>query len=151
MQVVENMALISINATLFVQLGSFLIFMVLFNRVMVRPLRKMMRERNDHVQKIVDDIKQADSAFEAINRQIQTQEKSVRNAALKIQHRMEEEGQHQADEIVAQAQEEIAALRLKAHQENAAKIATARRQIETEAGPIADQMIAALLGRRSAS
>jgi F-type H+-transporting ATPase subunit b len=151
MQIAENMALISINATLLVQLGSFLIFVVIFNRIMVRPLRQMMRQRNDHVQKIVDDIKQADNAFEAINQQIQTQEKKALNTALKIQHRMEEEGQHLADEIVAQTQEEIIALRLKAQRENAAKIAAARREIETAAGPIADQMIAALLGRRSAS
>lgn len=151
MQVVENIALISINATLFVQLGSFLVFMVIFNRVMVRPLRKMMNERNDHVRKIVDEIHQTDAALDDINLQIETQENQVRAAAFKIQQRLEDEGQHKADDIVAKTREEIARLRHAAQKENEAKIAATRQQIESEAGPIADQMIAVLLGRRSAS
>lgn len=150
MQVVENIALISINATLFVQLGSFLLFMVIFNRIMVRPLRRMMTERNAHVQKIVNEIHEADTALENITQQIETQENQVRTAAFKIQHRIEDEGQHTADDIVAKAREEISRMRHTAQKENAAKIAATRKQIESEAGPVADHMIAVLLGRRSA-
>jgi F-type H+-transporting ATPase subunit b len=151
MQVVENIALISINATLFVQLGSFLLFMVIFNRIMVRPLRNMMAERNAHVRKIVDEIHEADTALDNITRQIENQENEVRTTAFKIQRRIEGEGQHKADDIVAKAREEIARMRQTAQKENAVKIAATRQQIESEAGPVADHMIAVLLGRRSAS
>lgn len=151
MQVVENIALISINATLFVQLGSFLLFMVIFNRVMVRPLRKIINERNDHIRKIVSEIHQADAALDDINQQIDTQDNQVRAAAFKIQQRLEDEGQHKADDIVAKTREEIARIRHTAQKKNEAKVAATRQQIESEVEPIADQMIAVLLGRRSAS
>jgi F-type H+-transporting ATPase subunit b len=151
MQVVENIALISINATLFVQLGSFLIFMVILNRVMVRPLRKTITDRNSHVQQVIQEIQAAELAYDDLNRHIEAQENKLRKSALRVQRRMEDEGQHKADEIVAQARKEISEMRQKAQKENEAKITVARQQVESEAGPIADQMIAALLGQRSPS
>ena len=39
MQIISNIALISINETLVVQLISFLIFLFIINRIMFRPLR----------------------------------------------------------------------------------------------------------------
>jgi len=45
MQIVSNVALISINETMVVQLISFLIFLFVINRVMFRPLRESMHER----------------------------------------------------------------------------------------------------------
>ena len=151
MQVVENVALITINATLIVQVVSFLIFMVIFNRVMVQPLRQMMTRRHDHIEGIVADIAKADNALKEINHKIENQENRVRNSAFKIQVQIEDEGQHQADDIVAQTRQEIIEMRHKAQKDNTAKIAEARQQVEAEAGPIADHMIAVLLGRRSPS
>lgn len=151
MQIVENMALISINATVVVQLVSFLIFMVILNRVMVKPLREMMTKRKTYVETVVEEIKEADAALRQINHQIESQENQVRGAAFKIQHRIEDEGQQAAHDIVDQTRKEIAEMRLKAQHENAAKISATRKRIESEAEPIADQMIAVLLGQRSAS
>ena len=45
MQIITNIALISINETLIVQLLSFLIFLFIINRVMIRPLRGVMSDR----------------------------------------------------------------------------------------------------------
>lgn len=151
MQVVENVALISVNATLIVQLISFLLFMVIFNRVMVRPLRKVMAQRNAHIQEVIADIGKADDALKEINHRIEDQESRVRNSAFTIQHQIEDEGRRQAEDMVAQTRMEIDAMRQKAQAENTAKIAEARQQVEAEAEPIADRMIAVLLGRRSAS
>ena len=45
MQIISNIALISINETLIVQLISFLIFLFVINRIMFRPLRKTVGPR----------------------------------------------------------------------------------------------------------
>ena len=50
-----------------------------------------------------------------------------------------------------QAREQINALKAKAKEETAAKVAAARQEIEREAAAISDQMIASVLGRRSAT
>ena len=70
MEVVENVALISINATMVVQLISFLIFMVLLNRIMVRPLRTIMNERQSYIKQVGQDLTAAVESFEQISNQI---------------------------------------------------------------------------------
>jgi F-type H+-transporting ATPase subunit b len=151
MQVVENIALITLNATLFVQLGSFLLFMVIFNRIMIRPLREMMAKRDNLLQKIAQDISAADKTYQEMSKQIETQENQVRKDAFQIQHHIESEGLQSVDEILASTREEINRLRSNAQRETEVQLAAARQQIASQAEPIADQMIAALLGRRSAS
>ena len=49
MHIVSNIALISINETLIIQLVSFLIFLFLINRIMFRPLSHVMVERENHL------------------------------------------------------------------------------------------------------
>lgn len=149
MQVVENVALISINATMLVQLISFLIFMVFFNRIMIRPLRKVMAEREDYMvaarQRIVD----IDHSYEDIFRQIKTQESEARKAAFDIRAGIEETGSLSVKDLMAKTKQEINDLRLFAQKEADAKITQARESISSEADSLADQMISSLLGRRS--
>jgi F-type H+-transporting ATPase subunit b len=151
MQIVETVALITINATLFVQLGSFLLFVVIFNRILIRPLRKTMAERSSLLEKIAQDITAADLTYEEISKQIRTQEKQARSDAFIIQTAIEDEGLHSAEEIIAKTRQEITRIRVDAQRKTEAHLSAARQQIASEAEPIADRMIAALLGRRSAS
>lgn len=151
MQIVETVALITINATLFVQLGSFLLFMVIFNRIMIRPLRKTMAERDSLLEKIAEDISEADRTYEEISKQIRSQENQARRDAFKIQTTIEGEGAQSAEEIITKAREEITKMRSEAQRQTVAQLAQARQQMASEVEPIADRMIAALLGKRSAS
>ena len=52
MQIISNVALISINETVVVQLLSFLLFLYIMNRIMFRPLRNVMAQREDHLKQI---------------------------------------------------------------------------------------------------
>jgi F-type H+-transporting ATPase subunit b len=149
MQVVENVALISINATMLVQLISFLIFMVFFNRIMIRPLRKVMAEREDYVAAARQRIVEIDQSYEDIFRQIKTQESEARKAAFGMRAEIEETGNLSVKDLMAKTKQEINDLRLFAQKETDAKITSARESISSEADKLADQMISSLLGRRS--
>lgn len=151
MQVVENVALISINATLVVQLISFLIFMVLFNRTMIRPLRTIMTERERFVDKIKTDVVAAGEAFEAMTRQIEHQEAEARQAAAKIREDIVEAGQRSVTDVLENTRKEITALRVAAQKDADASIAAARTKIQDEADALADHMVASLLNRRSSN
>lgn len=70
MQIISNIALISINETLVVQLISFLIFLFIINRIMFRPLRQVMIERENHMEKINLDIVDAGKSLDRITDQI---------------------------------------------------------------------------------
>ena len=151
MQVVENVALISINATLVVQLISFLIFMVLFNRIMIRPLRRIMIERERFIQKIGRDVASAGQAFEEMAHQIESQETEARQAAVRIRTEIVEAGQQSVAEVLTNTRQEISALRMAAQRDADAGIKAARRNIRAEATSLADHMIGSLLDRRRSS
>ena len=151
MEIIQNVSLISINATLLVQLGSFLIFVVIFDRIMIRPLRRVMSERTKYLQKVREDITTANVKYKEIGRQIKTQEAAARRAAFKIRDGIQSAGEKQAAEVLADTRNQISTMKSEAQQETKAKIAAARRQIEDEAESISEKMIVSLLGRRNAS
>ncbi len=148
MEIVENIALISINATLFVQLISFLLFMMIFNRIMVGPLRRLMSEREDYLQQIVTEIADANLAYEKIGKQIISQENRARNAAYKLSEEIEMAGQQAAAELLDDTRHQINQIRADARKETSDQIAAAREEIHKEAERMADRMVASLLDRR---
>jgi F-type H+-transporting ATPase subunit b len=150
MEIVKNIALISINATLAVQLISFLVFAYLFNRIMVRPLRQVMTKRQQYTDRMDDDIVAANDAYADISHQISAQERDARKTAMKMRDDIEAEGRQSADAAIEQTRKEIDALKAVAWQEAAAKIKEARQQIEAESDTLSDQMANCLLERRSA-
>lgn len=150
MEIVQNIALISINATLVVQLISFLLFVAVFNRVMIRPMRQVMNERESFTQQMGEAVASAGQAYAQIARQIETQEADARKVAFRIREEIESEGKQSADVVLDQTRKEIDQIKDEARQETAAKIADARRKIQSEAEMLADQMIFSLLDRRSA-
>ena len=83
MQIISNVALISINETLIIQVISFLIFLFIINRIMFRPLRKVMNERETYVENVQKDIVEAENQFEDLTHQIKAQENAVRHEAFK--------------------------------------------------------------------
>lgn len=149
MEIVQNIALISINATLVVQLISFLLFVALFNRVMVRPLRQVMTERESYTQRMSDEVVLAGQAYTEIARQITIQEADARKVAFEIRDEIESAGKQSAHTVLDQTRKEISVLKETARQEADAKISDARRQIQSEAETLADQMIVSLLEKGS--
>jgi F-type H+-transporting ATPase subunit b len=149
MEIVENIALISINATMVAQLLSFLLFMVLFNRIMIRPLRQVMRERSNYVEQIRQQIVTVDENFEKVANQIKKQEHQVRQTSLTIRKDIETAAQQSAKAVMGQTKQEIDALREQALQSVNAKIADTRQGMQVEAEVLSDQIATVLLNRRS--
>lgn len=151
MEIVENIALISINATLVVQLLSFLLFMWLFNRLMIRPLRRVMQEREQYVSKVRQQIVDADEAFRKVAVQVTRQDRDVRQAALSIRGAVESEARSSAKVVIEQTKKDIDRLREASQQEVNEKILETRQKMMNEAESLADQMIGALLNHRRLS
>ncbi len=148
MQVVENVALISINATLLVQLISFLVFMMLFNRILVQPIRKVMTERERYLVQVREDIKEINDNYDALSQQIIGQESEARRSAFEFRDEINATGQRAIGELMDRTRVEIDELRHSAQQETDAQIAQAREKLASEAQGVADRMIATLLGRK---
>ena len=151
MEIVSNIALISINETLIVQLVSFLIFLFILNRVMIRPLRKVSEERQDYIGNIETDISKAEKEFDRIRAEITDKELVARREAFALQEKIEADGARTAMEIINGTKSESAQLRDDAQKELDGKLKAARQSIQSEAEALSISIMEKLLNRRLSS
>lgn len=148
MQIISNIALISINETLIIQLISFLIFLFILNRVMIQPLRGVAQERERHIQNIQEDAQDAEQEIERLMKRLKKQEADVIREAHDIREHIEGSGKQEADGIVETTQREVEKLLKENQQQVAQRVAEAKKSIEKEAEALAVGMMEKLLERR---
>ena len=151
MEIVSNVALISINETLVVQLVSFLIFLFIINRIMFRPLRNTMAERDFYLEEMAADIGDAEKGYENALLKIESQESDARTAALALSREREADGNAEAGRIFETARAEIAELKIQAEAEVAATLAEARESVQASSEALAIAIMEKVLERRLAS
>ena len=151
MELISNIALITINATLFHQLIAFLIFLFIINQIMFRPLRKVMAERDGVIEKIKADTTNAGKTLERLNEELKERESEVRMEALKVQHELEANGNQVSAEILKSTLQEIETLKDKNEAIVKNQITEARKHLQKEAEALSMNIMEKLLGRRLAS
>jgi len=150
MEIISNIALITINATLFHQLVAFLIFLFIINRIMFRPLRSVMAERVGLIEKIKLDTTNAGNTIERLSDELKERESKVRQEALKVQHELEEKGKKESAEILKSTLQEIELLKDKNEAHVKAQIMEARKDLQKESDALALNIMEKLLDRRLA-
>jgi len=148
MHIVSNMALISINETLLVQLISFLIFLFVINRLMFRPLRNTMAEREFYLEEMAASIDDAQKKVDRTLAEIKGEEAAVRTEALKLVREHETAGAQEAHRMIEAARSEIGQLRRQTEGQVAAQIAEARKTIRAESEVLAASIMEKVLERR---
>jgi F-type H+-transporting ATPase subunit b len=148
MEIISNIALISINETLIVQVVGFLIFLFVINRIMFRPLRNVMSDRDIHIERVQRDIIQAQKEVASIAGQIQEQEAATRKEAMELKDDHEAAGSQQAKEIFESVRKKIAANNQKVQREIEVRISEERQALEKESEALALNIIEKILGRR---
>ena len=148
MQIVSNIALISINETLIVQVISFLIFLFVINRIMFQPLLKTRGDRDQYLNQIARDIVQAKEDVEQYTFEIEDRRNTVRLEAFEINKELEAVGNQEATDIVDAAVKEVSTIREDTTQKLEAQIAEARKQVQKEFEPLAIQIMEKILDRR---
>ena len=148
MEVISSIALISINETLIVQVVGFLIFLFLIDRIMFRPLRNVMADREIYIERVKLDIDQARNKIDTMTSQIEEQEAEVKEEAFELKEQREEIGNQQAKEIFAAVRQEIADTSAKVQKDIDRKIAEARKSLQKESEALATTIIEKILDRR---
>ncbi len=151
MQIISNIALVSINETVIVQLISFLIFLFVINRVMFRPLRDTMLKRDQHINRIQDDITHQENELQTLKIKIRKRESGVRSEALQIKKKLEDSGNQEAAAILSASQQEIEGLRKKSAQEVENKVSEAMKSLEKESEKLVSDVMEKVLDRRPSS
>jgi len=148
MHIISNIALITINETLFVQLLSFLIFLFIINRIMFRPLQNVMSERVNYMDQVKVDTVDTIQELEDLTKKLKKQESEVRAQAFELKRELEESGSEKSAEIFASTRKEIDAIKEKAEMEVNVQLSEARKHIQEESETLAMNIMEKLLDRR---
>ena len=148
MQIISNIALISINETLIVQLISFLIFLFIINRIMFRPLQDVIKKRQSYIEKVNLGIINAKKTLEGVTSRLKEKELTTKAEAHGLQKELEHMGNQEASDIFATANKEITMLRKKTEKEVDAQIFEARKKIQEESEKLTVSIMEKLLDRK---
>ncbi|MFC1856806.1 hypothetical protein ACFL9U_02125 [Thermodesulfobacteriota bacterium] len=147
-KIISTIGLITINETLIVQLVSFLIFLFIINRVMFRPLRGVMAERDNYVQNVQSEILQAESELNNLAEELKHREATIKKGAFEIKEKLGESGTREATEIIAAVRKEIEAFSNAAKRDVDIQIAEAKKSIAKESETLAPRIMEKILERR---
>jgi F-type H+-transporting ATPase subunit b len=148
MEIISNIALITINETVFVQIISFLIFVFILNRIMVRPLSSAMGERETYIKNLHQGVEDAEKEMEQMTGKLKARESEAKKEAFAFKTDLENSGKSEAAEIFAAAREEIEVLKKDAAKEVEAQIAEAKKYISKESETLATSIMEKVLERR---
>ena len=151
MQIVSNIALITINETLIVQLISFLLFLFIINRVMFRPLRKVIAERNGYIESLQQEIAGQQAELQNIAKQIKKKEQELLGEAHEMSMQHQDAGNIEAAEIIAATRREVAALKEKTANDINQRIMELNIQLKEETEELVLRVMEKILDRRVAS
>jgi F-type H+-transporting ATPase subunit b len=147
MEIVENIALISLNETLIAQLVSFLIFLFLINRIMIRPLQQTMGERRDYISDTEAQIREYSQELEDLNRKLKESERAAISEANSQRNNLKDEGNQEAGKILLETQEDMTRMREKNQQLVRQELEEVRKYIDSEAEKIAATIMETILDR----
>ena len=143
--------MISINATLFIQVLHFLILIFVLNRVMFRPIMRLMRERSRHIEGLQRASEKLKSeALQLVHKRMNLETGARKEAGVE-RERLKIEAEGVAAEILGDHRVKVSAMRADVMKEIDLQLQKARRMIRQEAAVVADEISETLLTSKKAS
>jgi F-type H+-transporting ATPase subunit b len=148
MHIIYTTALITINETFFVQLISFLVFLYIMNRVMIRPLISTMAERKEYLANVNTEIGKAKSDLEKLNEDLDQERAEALAAANATVHKLGEEADDQASGVMHAAMRQISELRHETEKKVDQQLKDARSRLAGEVEALTTHIMEKALDRR---
>ncbi|MDY6909826.1 MAG: hypothetical protein SWC40_07805 [Thermodesulfobacteriota bacterium] len=140
--------MISLNATLIVQVALFLGLLFVLNRLMIQPIHRLILEREQHLRDLRNQLQGFQEQLAQTSRDIQNRLKRAEQEAREAQVGMRRDANRQADEMMAAVQEQVVAFRQKVRQDVLQELEKARKQLRKQAESLSLEITTKVLGRR---
>lgn len=140
--------MISINATLVVQVIQFLILMFILNRIMLKPILRIINERSEHISTSKDGIENLESEVMRLKEEYSLKENSARKNAALERSQLLSDGLKEAEEFINDSRKEVALLRETAEKKAENELNISRPLLNDEAVELAGEIIEKVIGRR---
>ncbi|SMC16898.1 ATP synthase B/B' CF(0) [Desulfacinum hydrothermale DSM 13146] len=140
--------MISLNATIFVQVAFFLVLVFVLNRLMIQPIHRVILQRDEAIRERELGL---DAASEELRKMAQAYESRLRAAEADAQaarKALRERASREAHEAFATAQEEVAELRRKAREQALQELEKARKDLKKQAEALSFEITTKVVGRR---
>jgi F-type H+-transporting ATPase subunit b len=142
--------MISINATLVLQVLHFLILVFVLNRILFRPILKVIDERTTYIETTTHEIKDLEVETELLRQKhVSLQNEARKNATLE-RTQIRGLGITEAEKTVSEVRQEISSIRATADKEAERQLEKTLPMLQGEAAKLADEIFEKVVGRRIA-
>jgi F-type H+-transporting ATPase subunit b len=148
MRIESAIALISINATLIIQLLSFLIFLFIINRIMFKPLVEVQGSRESRMEAVRLQISEAEQTVARMIAELEQKELQAKDEAFERQKVLDADAQQQVNEIFDAVKAEIETLKVQTNRNVKAQIQNAREHLAAESKKLSRVIMEKTLDRR---
>ena len=140
--------MISINATLPLQIVHFLILTFVLNRLLFRPILKLVKEREGHVDTTRKKIKELALETERLQNEYLSIQNDAGKDAAKERARIRNAGISEAKESLDDSRKEVMSIRTEADWEAEREVGKTQPLLAAEAATLADEITQWVIGRR---
>ncbi len=140
--------MISINATLVLQVIHFLLLVFILNRLMFRPIMRQIRERRGHFEKLKAQMDEMEQETLRLRQELSAREKAVRREASRQRSKLRSDGISQVEKILSETREKVGHLRSEVDQEAERQMSKAKPLVKEQAGALVDAIMERMIGRR---
>jgi F-type H+-transporting ATPase subunit b len=140
--------MISINATLLVQLIHFLLLLFIMNRLMLQPLLKVIREREAYTVNTKSEIKDIEVKIGQLKEQFIAKENGARKDAAQERTDILSVGMGEADGFLNKSREEVSVIRQQAEKEVEAEVSKTQPLLADQASSLVSGIMQKIIGRR---
>jgi F-type H+-transporting ATPase subunit b len=142
--------MISINATLVVQVIQFLILVFILNRLMFRPILRLINKRKEFIDQTKNEIEKIILDTKRVRDEYVMREAHARRDAAKERVRIRDEGIASAEEFLDSSRNEVTSIRTEADNAAEEQINETRPFLQGEAEVLAEEIMERVIGRRIA-
>ncbi len=140
--------MISLNATIFVQVTLFLVLLFILNRLMIQPLYRLVLERERAIEEKEKALESAGMELEKMALAYKKRLQAAESEARKAWETAKAEAQEEAHRTMLTTQEEITALRQKVRAEVEDELVKARKSLKKLAQALSFEITTKVVGRK---
>ncbi|HDM32620.1 MAG TPA: ATPase [Deltaproteobacteria bacterium] len=139
--------MIQLNWTFFVQMVNFLVLMFILDRILYRPILKILDERDKKIETGQEKAKELLEKSEYMLKDYKEKISDAKVEALEIKNSAIKEAEEEANRIINDGRKKAEQILEEIKADAERQVETARKELESEVGAIASSIVNQVLGR----
>lgn len=141
--------LITINATLPLQILHFIILMLILNRLLFRPMLKIIDERHMFINKKREELERIKQDAEKLREQFLKIEEETKRKAAYERAELKQLGLEEAEKVLKESKDQVSAIKEEAERRIQKEMEKAKPVLFDQAKSVAEEIIKKIIGDRS--